>query len=525
MNTRIQFQRQRCFRSLSHPLALLAIALSGCAAAADQRPERVASTVTTFEEWRESLPRNSLGLYMVEGDMQVPESELPRFYKSIYQSEGALLLTFDSSNVPIVWPAPTRSNLTYCVSNTWGAEKPALINAISWGMQQWQSATHNAVQFRYVPAQDANCVPNNSNVVFHIMVNNGPECASSGNCSFYPNWAPASRNLYFAKGFTGDSTFHQNGYAAHELGHMLGFGHEHSWTNGTSFQCGNQFTSPFFALTRFDVNSIMLYNPCTTASGVNIAGPNADWLLSNYDIRGASCAYEGVCEWIQLAGKDSVSDIDVDASANVWSFSNVLKDGGGNFLQKWNHSTLKWDTIATPTGGKFLTVDPSGTPWYVTATGDIYHSVSSGNFQLWPGKATDISMGANGALWAVTNQGVDAGNFVIAKWNGTWVPQTGIGGFRIAVDPSGAPFVVRTDGSLYHLENGSWIQWPGSVFDIDVGSDGSIWVIARNGTIWQWVVNHWELVTGAGQRIAVAQNGQPWVVGYDNATYIDRWVP
>jgi hypothetical protein len=318
----------------------------------------------------------------------------------------------------------------------------------------------------------------------------------------------------------------QFGNAAHELGHILGFGHESSWLVGTGLTCGapppappslaeNQYWAP---LTRFDTNSIMYFSGCPGA------GPTADLQLSAYDIRGASCAYEGLCEWIQLAGANSVSDIDIDASANVWSFSNVIKDGGGNFLQKWNHSTLRWDTTPTPTGGKRLTVDPTGLPWYVTTTGDIYRAMNGG-IARWPGSATDISIGANGTLWAVTNQPVGGGSYRIAKWNGSWVVQNGIDGFHIAVDRNGAPFVVRPDGSLFHLENGSWNLWPGSVFDVDTGSDGSVWVIAKNGTIWQWVVNHWELVTGAGIGIAVAQNGQPWVIGYENATYVNRWVP
>jgi hypothetical protein len=160
----------------------------------------------------------------------------------------------------------------------------------------------------------------------------------------------------------------------------------------------------------------------------------------------------------------------------------------------------------------------------VTTTGDIYRAMNGG-LARWPGSATDISIGANGTLWAVTNQPVGGGSFKIAKWSGSWVVQNGIDGFHIAVDRNGAPFVVRPDGSLFHLENGSWNLWPGSVFDVDAGSDGSVWVIAKNGTIWQWVVNHWELVTGAGIGIAVAQNGQPWVIGYENATYVNRWVP
>ncbi len=519
---------------LSSPLGLLVallLGVTGCAAEMDDSPDHVVVGIEDgFAAWRDSLPLDeTTGYYVVEGDMLMPEDKLRAYYDQNAGVSNALILhTVGSQPVTqYVWDSSTRRNLTFCLSQRWfdmgAATKEAVRLAVINSGNAWSAATNNEVVFRHVPSEDgARCTNANNNVLFNVEVNDGTHCGGA-NCGFFPDgrdWPRAKRVLYFNTAFPLEPVPNQNAIATHELGHILGFGHEQSWFRGTALECAprESLEPSFLALTRFDNNSVMHYGGCPTS------GPNAGWQLTTYDIRGAQCAYRGLCEWIQLAGANSVRDIDVDAFAHVWSVSNVLKDGEGYYLQAWNHSTLRWETHTTPTGAQRVSVDPGGLPWYTTSSGKIYRA-RNGRVELFPGGAKDISIGANGAVWAVTNQPVNGG-FKIAKLSGTsWIIQTGIFGNRISVDRNGAPFVVQPDGTIYHLESGRWNQWPGSAFDIDAGSDGSLWAIARDGTIWQWVVNHWELVTGAAQGIAVAQNGQPWVVGYSNETFINRWVP
>ena len=59
------------------------------------------------------------------------------------------------------------------------------------------------------------------------------------------------------------------------------------------------------------------------------------------------------------------------------------------------------------------------------------------------GKATDISIGANGTVWVIGDGGVPY------RWNGkTWQPHSG-GGSRIAVDPKGLPWVLNARKEIY----------------------------------------------------------------------------
>src|SRR5262249_3574616 len=149
-------------------------------------------------------------------------------------------------------------------------------------------------------------------------------------------------------------------------------------------------------------------------------------------------------------------------SANVWSVSNTFKDVNGQFVQKWNHSTLRWDVDANAPGARRITVDSTGQPWLITSKHEIYRRASNGTWSKLSGAANDISAGADGSVWIVNNHAVNGG-FALSKWNGSaWVEQTGIFGVRISVDRNGAPWVITPDGSIFHRENNAWPVKPGS---------------------------------------------------------------
>ncbi len=146
-------------------------------------------------------------------------------------------------------------------------------------------------------------------------------------------------------------------------------------------------------------------------------------------------------------------------------------------------------------------------------------------FRLSPGAATDISVGADGVVWAVGVTAV-AGGFSVFRWTGsTWVVVPG-GAVDIAVDPNGDPWVVNSAHQIFRWTGSSWVAQPGAVTDISVGADGVVWAVgvtavAGGFSVFRWTGSTWVVVPGGAVDIAVDPNGDPWVV--NSAHQIFRW--
>jgi hypothetical protein len=155
-------------------------------------------------------------------------------------------------------------------------------------------------------------------------------------------------------------------------------------------------------------------------------------------------------------------------------------------------------------------------------------SVQYDTWEQLPGLATDISVGANGAVWIVGAliAGQDYGS--IFKWNGSnWTQEVSSGlGKRIAVSPTGIPWVIGADNKVYKRTSASpttaasWVsvgQASTCAQDLAVSADGSAWVIgcgSPNGGIFKLVSGTWVEASGGGlaTRIALGATGIPWLV-------------
>jgi hypothetical protein len=135
---------------------------------------------------------------------------------------------------------------------------------------------------------------------------------------------------------------------------------------------------------------------------------------------------------------------------------------------------------------------------------------------LRPGSANEVGAGASGSVWIVGTNPV-AGGFGIWHWTGTtWAAVPG-GAVRIAVDPSGRPWVVTSLHQIYHWTGSVWTLFPGAATDIGVGANGSVWAAGTNPvadgfSISHWTGTTWTTVPGAAVRIAVDPIGSPWVI-------------
>lgn len=173
------------------------------------------------------------------------------------------------------WSASEVGALSYCVSDDFGADHAAIVNAMDAGAGLWESAS-SAIDFVYVPAEDGACTTGNYDVTFSVE----PVATSQYIArAFFPSSSKSVRNVLIDDSIWDSGTWEPGDILAHELGHALGFRHEHTRPQaGTCFEDSN-----WRALTPYDGASIMHYPQCNGAS--------ADLEFSAYDVDGVQALY------------------------------------------------------------------------------------------------------------------------------------------------------------------------------------------------------------------------------------------
>lgn len=214
--------------------------------------------IPTFSEFESATYHETSedGVYIVNGDTPVAnEKQLREYYDSIFTSA---LIVNKRGNADNRWSDSQKLNLTYCISNDFGNRKQAVIAAMDGATQNgWEAAAD--VDFIYVPSQDGNCTANNSNVLFDIRPT--PARAPYLARAFFPGQPRQSRNIIL------DSSAFFAGWSlqsilAHELGHTLGFRHEHTRPEAGACYEDNRWRP----LSAYDAASIMHYPQCNGAS-------------------------------------------------------------------------------------------------------------------------------------------------------------------------------------------------------------------------------------------------------------------
>jgi serralysin len=246
----------------------------------------------TWEEFQAQATVDPGGTYVVNGD------ELAENLDQLHDAYQNYLATVDAEEAAengigttqqglIVnrvggrddkWSASAALNITYCVSqSSFGSRFNSVVSAMSGASGAWEGA--GRVNFVHSSGQDGNCTRNNNSVVFNVRQVSGAGFLAR---SFFPSSSRRNREVLIdSTSFGNISPWTLTGILRHELGHTIGFRHEHTRpeAGGVCFEDNN-----WRALTTYDSSSVMHYPQCNGTQG-------GDLVLTTRDRQGAAALY------------------------------------------------------------------------------------------------------------------------------------------------------------------------------------------------------------------------------------------
>ncbi|HAA91012.1 MAG: hypothetical protein CMM48_13995 [Rhodospirillaceae bacterium] len=216
--------------------------------------------------------------------------------------------------------------------------------------------------------------------------------------------------------------------------------------------------------------------------------------------------------WKQVEG--NAFDIGVGGKNITWKTGGAKSADG---FEVFRYGKKFWSKF-TGTGLR-IDVDPKGVPWIVSASHKIYR-FAGGKWDHLPGRATDIGIGANGAVWITGTDKVPGGHSIF-RWDGKKWKRVPGGAVRIDVGPDGNPWVVNNKGHVYFYTGQKFHRVPSPrARDIGIGAKGTVWIVdwfngKYGGRPWRRqgknpLFGSWTMFEGQLVNISVDSKGAPW---------------
>lgn len=265
------------FRALRPVLPLL-LAVPACAVDGLVETTTTGDDRPSFEEFQAATYQEGFagGVYVVDGDTPILDDKaLQEFYERLY-GEGALVVG-TAGGVDQRWSDAQKRALTYCVSQaSFGARHATVVAAMASAAAAWEAVAD--VDFVHLAAQDGSCGAATAGVVFDVRAVTGQPYLAR---AFFPGSPRGSRNVLIdGSAFGAIAPWTLAGVLRHELGHVLGFRHEH--TRPEAAACFED--TAWRPLTPYDADSVMHYPQCNgTRQG--------DLVITARDAQGAAALY------------------------------------------------------------------------------------------------------------------------------------------------------------------------------------------------------------------------------------------